>query len=77
MSVFAVDLAMGGEIYISDGTICTYSYVGYLGYITDQLQIITHMRKTPKYKNRRDPIIFFDSNLGDYGVEFYGNNDRK
>ena len=39
-------------------------------------QIITHIRKTRKYKNGRDPIIFFDSNLGDYGVEFYGDNDR-
>ena len=67
---------MVDEIYISDGTICTNSYVGYIGYITNQLQIITHMRKTYKYKNGREAIIFFDSDLGDYSVEFYEDNDR-
>ena len=52
MSDFAVDMAMVDVIYISDCTICTNSYIGYLGYITDQLQIKTHLMKTGKFKKR-------------------------
>ena len=43
MSNFAVELTMVDELYISDSKICTNSYVGYLGYIPDQLQIKTQL----------------------------------
>ena len=76
MRDFAVDMAMVEVIYISDCTICTNSYIGYLGYITDQLQIITQLMKARKYKNGRVQIYFLDSHLSDYSVEFSGDNDR-
>ena len=67
---------MVDELYISDRTLCTNSYVGYLGYITDQLQIMTQLMKTRKYKNGSVKIYFLDSHLSDYSVEFSGDNDR-
>ena len=67
---------MVDEIYISDCTICTNSYVGYIGYITDQLQIKTHLMKTPKCKNGRVLMLFFYNYLDDYGVEFSEDNGR-
>ena len=47
ISDFAVELSMVDVIYISDCTVCTNSYLRYLGYITNQLQIKTQLMIKP------------------------------